>query len=467
MPWTWEDAEKHKKGLTKEQAKKWAKIANSVRKQCIQDGGKASACDKKAIKVANSKVNDNNNKEEDNSVKHSMKVPSSAMCFSEEANINLSEPDDDGKQAFSMEAYSGKIIKGHSFWGDLAIDVSGIQFNQKRIPILEDHMWNWKLGVSNSKPSIENNRIAFDKVNLLSNEKAQEFKQNLDDGFPYQASISIRPTKVEELEEGASTEVNGYTMKGPGKVIRQSIFREASACVFGADHRTSVSSLSDTDEDVEVEKVSLKAPGESTTERKKIKKTDNGGIYMYDELLKKVQEENPDLYDTIKELADKGAKLADLEQQVKDLAQERDNLKKEKEDLSEVNKENQDRIAKLEKAETIRKEKDLKDQASAIVDQKLNDSELPARLHKRIKGYIDHNDFVDENDGFKEEDFSAHVDTEIESWKTDLKELESKDGVVLGLSGSETPAGKKSEEQNFDDVANTMLELAGVKVDKE
>jgi len=465
MPWSWEDAKKHKKGLNKEQAKKWAKIANSVRKQCLSDGGKESTCDKKAIKVANSKVSSNQKSEEENSVKHSMNIPAGAMCFNEEANIDLKEPSEDGRQSFSMEAYSGKIIKGHSFWGDLAIDVSGIQFNQKRIPILEDHIWDKKLGVSNSKPSLDDNKVSFEKINLLSNDHAQEFKQNLDDGFPYQASISLRPLKVEELEEGATAEVNGYTLKGPAQVIRQSIFREASACVFGADHRTSVQSLSDSKEDIEIEKVLLKAHDDDVPAKKKTKKQFNGGNMK--ELLKKIQEESPELYDSVKELADKAGEVGDLKQQIQDLTQERDDLKKEKENLSEENRKNENRILALEKAESIRKEKDLKDQASAIVDQKLSDSEIPVRLHKRIKSYIDHNDFVDESDGFKIEDFSAHVDQEIESWKTDLKELESKEGTVLGLSGKETPSTRKTDEENFDDVADNLLELAGYSVEKE
>lgn len=466
MPWTWKDAKKHRKGLSKEQAQKWAKVANSVRKQCLEDGGKESVCDKKAIKVANSKVSSNQKSEEENSVKHSMNIPAGAMCFSEEANISLKEADDDGKQSFSMEAYSGKIIKGHSFWGDLAIDVSGIEFNQKRIPILEDHFWEKKLGVSNSKPSLDGNKISFDKVSLLSNDAAQEFKQNLDDGFPYQASISIRPKKIEELEEGATTEVNGYTMKGPGQVIRQSIFREASACVFGADPRTSVQSLSDSAEEIEVEKISLKAQGNEKPATKTTKKQPFNGGNM-NELLKKIQEESPDLYDSVKKLSEKAGKVEELEQQIQSLTEERDKLKEEKENLSEENKKNENRIVALERAETIRKEKDLKDQSSAIIDKKLSDSELPGRLHERVKKYINHNDFVDENSDLKVEDFSSHVDEEIESWKTDLKELESKEGSVLGLSGNHSPQGREAEEQNFDDVANQLLELAGFETNKE
>jgi len=54
MPWTINDVEEHKKGLTPEQKKKWVSIANGVLKSCQAEGGED--CDAKAIQIANSKV---------------------------------------------------------------------------------------------------------------------------------------------------------------------------------------------------------------------------------------------------------------------------------------------------------------------------------------------------------------------------------------------------------------------------
>lgn len=54
MSWSKEDALKHKKGLTPEQSKKWAKIANYILKKCTLDKGKN--CEAIAIKIANSAV---------------------------------------------------------------------------------------------------------------------------------------------------------------------------------------------------------------------------------------------------------------------------------------------------------------------------------------------------------------------------------------------------------------------------
>ncbi|MFW6121526.1 MAG: DUF2213 domain-containing protein [Petrotogales bacterium] len=59
MPWKPGDADKHKKGLTGAQKKKWAKIANSARSSCLKKGGSEKECDASAIRIANSQVNVN------------------------------------------------------------------------------------------------------------------------------------------------------------------------------------------------------------------------------------------------------------------------------------------------------------------------------------------------------------------------------------------------------------------------
>ena len=56
MPWKTSDVEGHIKGLTDTQKSAWVSIANSVLKSCVADGGKQSACEGKAIRIANVKA---------------------------------------------------------------------------------------------------------------------------------------------------------------------------------------------------------------------------------------------------------------------------------------------------------------------------------------------------------------------------------------------------------------------------
>jgi len=53
MPWTENDVESHKKGLTDKGKRQWVHIANSVLAKCIADGGDDKSCAPKAIRQAN------------------------------------------------------------------------------------------------------------------------------------------------------------------------------------------------------------------------------------------------------------------------------------------------------------------------------------------------------------------------------------------------------------------------------
>lgn len=57
MPWTIDDVDKHKKGLSKAQKKKWVAIANATLESCQSEGKKN--CDVMAIRTANSQVSAN------------------------------------------------------------------------------------------------------------------------------------------------------------------------------------------------------------------------------------------------------------------------------------------------------------------------------------------------------------------------------------------------------------------------
>ena len=447
IPWTKKDVPKHKKGLTEEQKKKWVEIANSVLKQCKKDGGKD--CEARAIRTANSKVGSSSNSEEQNMGTKKLKAPQGRFTFtSDEPLIELADNDNEGKR-FSMVAYTGNEMPD-IFGGWIAVDVSGIDFGgRKRYPILEDHSWDKKIGVKSGKPSTENSVVKFDDIKPLSNDDAQEFVQNLEDGFPYQASISVKPKKIEEVSENADAEVNGKKLKGPGVVLRASTFKEASVCVFGRDANTSVQSMSDgKEEELEVEVLNFSeddseedvAVGNSEEENETENNKNSGGSDMD---LSEFKEQYPELY---KQFSDQ------LEAKDKEI----EKLQTKNDELSNSNQELSGRLDKLEKAEQIRHERDLKAHAEGIKDKKLSDSTIPDRLHDKVKRYIDHNRFVDSEGKFDEESFSQKVDEEIKDWTESLSDLD------LSSIQSHTPAGDgySTEDEKFDDLSDEMVSLA-------
>ena len=191
-------------------------------------------------------------------------IPKSALNFSHEMEVEFAEQDEERKA--KMLGYSGQPMD-HWLFGSIIVDVEGIKFNQKKIPILEDHEEEKKIGFS-KKPSTENYKVYFDDITLLNNSFANEFYENAKSGFPYQASISFYPKKIEEVLKGSSTDVNGFTIKGPALIFRESVFRESSVVTFGRDHRTSTEAYSDENVSINMGKESSKILEKLMTQNK-------------------------------------------------------------------------------------------------------------------------------------------------------------------------------------------------------
>ncbi len=59
MPWTKDNVDEFKKGLTEKQKSQWVKIANSALESCLNEGGDKKECEVSAIKQANGSVGNN------------------------------------------------------------------------------------------------------------------------------------------------------------------------------------------------------------------------------------------------------------------------------------------------------------------------------------------------------------------------------------------------------------------------
>jgi uncharacterized protein YdaT len=56
MPWSVGDVDKHKKGLTQKQKKRWVEIANSILRDCRETKPGSKDCEARAIRIANSRI---------------------------------------------------------------------------------------------------------------------------------------------------------------------------------------------------------------------------------------------------------------------------------------------------------------------------------------------------------------------------------------------------------------------------
>jgi len=134
MPWTSADAKKHKKGLTPQQEKRWASIANSVLKACKDSG--TSDCDAKAIRIANAKATGKDAIDENN-----LTILNFATSVkSKEIKDLTTEQTDDGLLIRGVPVFKAGTYRGTEYSIDY-IDRNFIgQFSEENdTPIQADH----------------------------------------------------------------------------------------------------------------------------------------------------------------------------------------------------------------------------------------------------------------------------------------------------------------------------------------
>jgi hypothetical protein len=445
MPWTAADAPKR---LTPKQARKWAEIANAVYKDCMKKSTD-KVCAPRAIKIANSKFSEDamNNKE----TVHA--VPKGALRFVDvDCHAFAVKDGTEAKPKLNMVAYTGGIIKGHWYWGNLAIDLSGMKFPLKRYPILEDHRTDKKIAFT-VKPVIVEGKLTIDpdKTEFVDTEESAEFQRLSKEGFPYQSSIYAVPEAVERLEEGVAVDVNGFKMKGPGTVWRQSVFKEASVCVFGWDSQTQSSAFSrEVEEDIEFVE---KKGGE--LENKQTEGVDT--LTITEKEVKKVKYEDlkkdfPDLFNQVIEEGKKFAQTA-ADIQIQQLTSENTTLKAQHE------KDN-DRMLSLEKKETIRTEREIRLMADNIWTKRLASSNIPEHLFDKVRSQVSYSRFV--KDAILDEGaFSAAVDAEITDWEDKGVVVSSVQGTGLSSRTADNSNAPVAEENKK--LTNNLLRLAGQK----
>lgn len=351
-------------------------------------------------------------------------VDDSSACF---AQVQGEDP------KLSMIAYSGGIIKNHWYWGNVAFDLSGVKLPKGKSPILEEHDIGRKIAVAN-KYSIDNNQLAVKDAVFLNTSAATEFKELAAQDFPFQASIRGVPVRVETVEEGASTKVNGFNLSGPGAVWREWELKESSVCTFGADSNTA-SGIQFAEEDISYFVQETKKQGDEEM--------------PFD--LEKFKLENPDAFSDI----EKGVRDTVVREMEDKFAQEKTGFQATIDDMTGKVDSYQSRFTEMEKAMLKVKEKEMRLEASKIFSEKFSDAELPERLFTKIEKLVPYTNFV-KDDEFDVAAFGAALDVELKEWK------EFSQPVVVQGSGShkKQAAGDSFTDEDAEALVADMLKLA-------
>ena len=146
------------------------------------------------------------------------------------------------RRTFEGIANSGEMMPGHWWWGNFILDMNGVELDRRR-PVLLNHDYDKRAGHTDFIVN-DDNQLAIEDGQLLTNEHGSSIAQESDEDFPWEMSVGFDPRVIEELQAGQETTVNGHDVLGPATIIRQWAVDEVSFTPVGFDRKTEAEALS-------------------------------------------------------------------------------------------------------------------------------------------------------------------------------------------------------------------------------
>jgi hypothetical protein len=143
---------------------------------------------------------------------------------------------------FSGIGYTGDVIPGHWYWGNVIFALDSIETIGK-IPALIDHNRSLRAGFVDSAVINDATGVTFTGP-LLNNDAGNQVASESDQGFPWQMSLHIEPSSIEQVDPGTNVVVNGRSLVGPLTIFRNSKVIEVSFTATGQDSNTSAQAFS-------------------------------------------------------------------------------------------------------------------------------------------------------------------------------------------------------------------------------
>lgn len=178
--------------------------------------------------------------------------PEACRLVSDQPVAMLAAKEDDSAQPggekpkrFRMEPLiSGNVIRNHWYWGNLAIDLEGIEIPKRPVAALLDHDPSKRVGVIEHGSLEKGLGLVVEGRFLSASESAVQVLADAADGFPWEASARAIPLDIQELTPGQTETVNGQEITGPGAIFRRTRIGEGSFVAVGADPDTSARAIS-------------------------------------------------------------------------------------------------------------------------------------------------------------------------------------------------------------------------------
>ncbi len=145
----------------------------------------------------------------------------------------------DSVPTFELVAYNGGPLQLDNYDLPVVIDLQGLEVAPSVVA-----NWNHDPDKVVGHVTATNNdgqRVTMAGALSHAGESRDTIVASAKSGFPYQASVEVRPGKLEQVRAGEAIEVNGQTVEGPAIVARAGYLYGIAFVPRGADETTSVS----------------------------------------------------------------------------------------------------------------------------------------------------------------------------------------------------------------------------------
>ena len=170
-----------------------------------------------------------------------MATPKKMIALSAPVEVTASMKEDgteDGPAKFSTVFYTGGVLPINGWDLPVVVDLAGLTIGNVLVANL-DH---------DSSKRVGNFEVLNDGKQLIANGTAtaataatKEVVESARNGYQWQSSLEVAPSKVEQLAKGKTVEVNGQQITGPAYITRKGTLKGFAFVSHGADDNTIVS----------------------------------------------------------------------------------------------------------------------------------------------------------------------------------------------------------------------------------
>lgn len=154
------------------------------------------------------------------------------------ASVAFAEKTEEGKPfGIRVRANSGEPMS-HWWWGKVVVDLSGVRWVRRDLPILMNHDPDRIVGFTTKLELVAGEGLVADGVLSKGEPDGIRVRERALEGFPWQASVMLEIESIEDVGDDVTVQVNGYSLEGPAVVLRKTRLREVTVTTLGADENT-------------------------------------------------------------------------------------------------------------------------------------------------------------------------------------------------------------------------------------